>query len=349
MINSLLGNGGEHMLTILRYDGSGAAPVTSCFLATARSCLIHLIRRFHPGVVVLPGMAPAGLTRPFEHEKIPIRYYRLTETLEPDVADAERLIRGTSRPIVIVVHYFGYAMPTYEIAVTAHEYGGILVGDCAHCITAPDPDSDCADVTLYSLNKVLPITDGALMYSRSPAVDVTKSDRIPPFPQGACDAYRNHMLANRLVACCPMGRYPIEALRQSACAYDDYYEIIDRDMEAYEPSALSAKIFAGTDLEAFRRRRWANADAIYRMLPQEQILRSGTPTFAFPVLVRNRGKAAAAVQIAGAVASWIEHRWRAPAIDDPALRFFRNHLLLPIGEGVDPVRAERLAYAVCGL
>lgn len=336
------------MLTVLRHDGA-MAPVTSCFFATARSCLVHLIRRFHPDMVVMPGLAPAGLTRPFEAEKIPIRHYRLTARLEPDTADLEKQVSGSRRPIVIVVHYFGYVMPTYEAAVIAHEHGGILVGDCAHCVSLPDPDGDCADVTLYSLNKVLPVTDGALMYSRSPSVDITKKDRIPPFPLDASNAYRHHMLANRLVANCPTGRFPVQALQQSADAYEDYYAMIDGDMEPHEPTEISASILRCTDLAALCAARAANADAIYRALPNEQILREGTPFFAFPVLVRNRDKAAAAVQMAGAVASWVEQRWRVPSLDDSALRFFRHHLLLPIGERIKPEQAERLAFAVRGL
>jgi hypothetical protein len=325
------------MLTVLRHGVT--EPLSHCFLATGRSCITHLIRKFSPDRVFLPSFVPEGLVFPFKAENVPITFYPLKINLEPDVGNVERQIAvwRPARPIIVLLNYFGYAMESYALAAIAHKYGGILMADNAHSLMNPSVENDCADVTLYSLNKFLPVTDGALMFSRTPQVDVSiekpkESDSL------AIDAYRAHMIANRIVANAPNGAAAALALEQSAAAYDDYYDRIVSDMEPRKVSDRASAAFARLDIDEMRSVRTSNAKHITGLLASEQqIVHDGTPLFAFPIWVKNRERATALLSELGVCPAYLGAKWDVYGPSPNAARDFAvGHILLPLHERLPP-------------
>jgi hypothetical protein len=325
------------MLTVLRSEPA-LTPTSQCFFATARSCIVHLIRKYGPSVAYLPTLVPEGLLAPFDREKIKIRRYPLKAGLEPDCNELERMLAGAIRPLVVVVHYFGYAMPTFEATVLAHSRGGIVLEDAAHAVLNPSIERGCADVAVYSLNKFLPVTDGAYMLSRNPDVDLTEPTNLEENAE-ATNAYRRHLLANRLLATSQatdlQDRWLLKIKKQSKDAYEEYYKIISRDMEPRQPSHATMAVFQSIDFGKYRTARLAVAERVLNELNESEIYRAGLPMFAFPVRTRSRSRAIEAFAEAGIDVAYIHEKWGACGkSDSPEADFMKSHILLPLNERV---------------
>lgn len=319
------------MLTVMRYGASG---LTQCFFATGRSCLVHLIRKYSPGIAHLPEMLPEGLYLPFAKEGVETTRYKLQPNLEPDLDSLEYCLRRhkAERPLVVLVHYFGYWMPSHMPAALAHAHGGLLLEDCAHCLP-PSPDSPsnerrCADICLYSINKFFPVPGGALMISSSPAADLTPPSILPKLQEDAVAAYRQHLAENRILAAMPPPTTDLERLamhgvmERSEAAYDAYYQIISGDMEPKqaEPS------WYGDPEE--RHRRFKCAQHLYNQIPQHMRYRNGYPAFAFPIKCEDVLSLKMKLNASGVVPHQTSSKWSVP--DE-----FKSHLLLPLNRSIN--------------
>lgn len=326
------------MQTVLRYD-SIFQPLTQCMFSTARSCIYYLIQRFGPGCALLPEWMPEGLFQPFLQSGTTVRQYKLKPDLSPDYASLHSEMRGVERPIVVVVHYFGYTMPTAEAAVLAHEHHGILLADSAMGFFDASDESDCSDVNLVSLNKILPVTDGALMVSRTPLADLTipESENLPPAEAKAIEHYHEHMLANRLLAKLPATPWWDYAQSQSDAAYEAYYALVKDDMTPRAVSRLARLKLHESSMAEERKRRHDNATALINALPHSALYRTDMPCFALPVHASNRMKTLMDLREVGISASIVGKHWlgRMP----PG---FENHLLLPINEKCDAAAVAKV-------
>jgi hypothetical protein len=245
----------------------------------------------------------------------------------------------------VVVHYFGYAMPTCDAAIMAHEAGGLLLEDCAHCLVNPDPKNDCADIALYSMNKILPVSDGAMLFSRSPNADVSMPKDLRPSDDVAVNAYFQHMVANRFIALTSSSLYP-EAHAQSLNHYEDYYRSISSDMQPRAMSALARAFRNDLDFHGIVKIRRENASKIIKRLRSRYLFRNDVPIFALPVRCGHRLRAADQMAKLGVAAEIVSDRWISPPSGSPARDFWDKHLLLPIHESMTPSDIVKVAVAV---
>jgi len=336
------------MLTPLRYE-MNLEPLSKCFFATGRSCIMHMIERYSPTNVILPALVPDGLIAPFEKKGVSVQHYRLNADLSPNLENLHRATHGV-RPLIVVVHYFGYCMPTYHAALLAHEHGGLLLEDSAHCLANPDPSFGCADLSLYSLNKVLPVPDGAFMISRSPHVDLTyeNTHKLEPLDDTALNAYRVHLSRNRVIAAAPTPKTDEDsewlrmARSHSNAAYNEYYEGISADMAPRRASELSMRVYQAADFSLILRLRRANGEALVNGLPDSLLFRRDLPQFALPIRCRDAG---ARLEAVGIMPSVIASRWR---VEPPGIEgdFWRENWLIPIHENIKVDEAAAMATAI---
>lgn len=324
------------MLTVLRHNPSPPI-LTKCFFATGRSCIVHLIRKYAPGVAHLPEMFPEGLYMPFAKEGIKTTRYKLQPDLEPDLESLDYCLRThkADRPLVVLVHYFGYWMPSYGPAALAHEHGGILFEDCAHCLPMKDTRGGCGDVQLFSINKLFPVTDGALMLSCSAHADLTHTEVLPPFQTEAVEAYLAHLAENRILAAMPKPKTDLERMLlsetrdRSHSAYEAYYKIISNDMEPRLPT----RMLVLDDVEDERAKRIKNAEHLIDRLPAERLYRLGAPVFALPIKQweDREDDISERFREAGVIPHRLLDKWTLPADG----HFQRTHLLIPLQQKIE--------------
>lgn len=310
-----------------------------CFLATGRSCLAHMIERYDPSHVVMPSMVPDGLIAPFEVAGVSLVNYRLNDDLSPNAEsmwDAVNDSRAT-RPLVVVVDYLGYEMPTREATIIAHKHGGLCLEDCAHSLASLDEtDTRCSDVTLYSMNKILPVPDGAMMYSKSPELNLEIKQLLdmPTLDTDALNAYTEHLACNRVMQVSKeVDAWFLVAETLSKEAYERYYQHISNNMDKRKPSSLARFTLEHVDIAETVKKRKANAALIIKHLRPEQLYNTGTPVMAIPIRCRNRDKSIQTLREHGIACSYFKDHWREPpawALHEQM--FWDTHLLLPVNE-----------------
>ncbi len=230
------------MLTVLRHHT--AAPFTSgCRVATGRSAILHMIRQHKTTVALMPCYVPDGVIKPFQAANVEIEFYRLERDLGPNLKDVTRLLDAKfgAKIIVVAIQYFGWRRRFRELRHAVHAAGGILFEDCAHCLRGSGQDGD---VVLFSLNKFLPVIDGAIMASRNPSLDVSVHEQLDPLPDECLAAYALHLEYNgRIAKDNDVGTNILNSIQ----SYNAYYEWIG-DMALHCQSAESRAVEAMTDL-----------------------------------------------------------------------------------------------------
>jgi len=203
--------------------------------ATGRQALYLMARELRCRRVLLPGFVPDGLVLPFARAGWDVQFYRLMPTLAPDLSDL--FGRIGAQCLVVVIHYFGVIVDTAAIVQRAHLYDSLLLEDCAHALLHRPV---AAHFALYSLNKFLPVTDGAVLTaSDSYSHILVKHDRAPwpEMPDDARMAYIAHLRNNEQLAERGPGETTVRLAQQSADAYYHYYGIMGHKLEPMRPSA----------------------------------------------------------------------------------------------------------------
>lgn len=121
-----------------------------------------------PGYIGISPNEGSGIYDPVVDTDISHRFYKIDENLQIDINDFEKKIQsGLERKIVLLVHYFGY--PDYEITSViklCKKYDAIVIEDAAHALYTDFIDHKCGiygDFVLYSLHKMLPLSQGGLL------------------------------------------------------------------------------------------------------------------------------------------------------------------------------------------
>lgn len=328
------------MLTVFRHHIDDETSIKSaCRVATGRSAILHFARRYKPEVVFMPGYVAEGVINPFHLFGAIIVFYKLNGWLMPDFDDLKQKMeqnKGT-HPVIVLIHYFGNRASTFEAEKIARAHGGVVLSDCSHCVPYGDGFWK-ADLTLYSLNKFLPVTDGALLSSRRADIDVSLDEsELQPLPVGIRHYYSEHLMANRRLANSSWGDETFNAsVEASQKFYDLYYSHINSDMGLYSQSALSRSIEAETDLREMKWLRQAKSNDLCDQLLPQFFIYDQSCQFAFPIKCGGkREQIATALCEAGIFPGKVAERWdHIPPTFQIERNFFNDHLLLPIGENI---------------
>lgn len=322
------------MLTVLRHSQRNWT--SECRVATGRSAINHLISKLSPHTVLMPAYVPDGVIIPFQRMGVPIKFYKLRDDLRPDLDHLQKII--TRGSLVIVIHYFGFLTEIGALREIVSNAKGILFEDCAHAPFATAPQ---ADVALWSLNKFLPVVDGAILRSRRRNIDVNCPEH-PSLPPHVMAAYHQHLdLNSHLALADPQQAVDIE--HESRLAYEVYYKYISQNLGLHSQSAESKCIVANTDLAGIEEARSYNSLTYYKNIPICYRFRVNSPIapFAFPIIVRpplNCEHVFERLMEVGVLPSRMIDKWdHLPKSDDRFENehiFMDQHLLLPVGEEV---------------
>lgn len=138
---------------------------------SGKAAMAHAIRSLDPppgATVLLPAAVPHRFPEAIRAAGATPRYYRVDDGLEPDLDDLQARV-GDETVALVGVHYFGFAQSAFEaLRDVADDEGLLLVDDSSHGALSERggrPFGSFGDVGFTSLHKLLPIPDGALLYS----------------------------------------------------------------------------------------------------------------------------------------------------------------------------------------
>jgi hypothetical protein len=356
------------MITMLRTRpdlparvGLGVSTVLPAFCShvvvdTGRAAIAHLLRclGIGPGSgVLVPAVVAEGVIQPLRWVGATPCFYRLGADLGPDPADVARCLdRHPDIRLMVIVSPCGFPIAMAPIVPLLTRFGVPLLIDCAQALASRDDAGNwmaaAGDFALYSLNKFLPVTDGAILLSHRPDVDVSLagSALLPPSATTLAH-YEAHL---RLNAAILDSASPAEAgrlLDLTGAAYDRYYAGIMGDDG---PRRISDESRAGmdtADLAWLISRRRRHADAILRHLnhpalrPLFNTLPTGVVPFAVPALVPSgcRPAVLAALWEQGVLLSTLSDRWDFVPPDAAGdftweRTFLDRNVLIPVNEGL---------------
>lgn len=148
----------------------------SLSFANARSALGAVFKGLgvpDRGGVLLPsyiGWSPregSGVFDPVRQLEAPYWFYSVNRNLRFDPKEIARMIRLRRPRVLLLIHYFGWPDPSAaEAAKAAQAEGVAVVEDEAHAMYSDLVGGVCGrygDAAVFSLHKMLPVTDGGLL------------------------------------------------------------------------------------------------------------------------------------------------------------------------------------------
>jgi hypothetical protein len=355
------------MLTMLRITqeetsrgrGSGslripASPSSQCRLASGRSALLHMIGRLPPEhcrTVLLPCYIAEGVIQPFLQAGFRLLFYRLRTDLTPMVEDIESLLERTpAAPVVVVVHYFGFPARSAMLEATLSHYGAVVVEDFAHAPFAVTdsgvPLAESAQIALFSLNKFLPVTDGAVLISNRADIDLSlNDDTLAELSDPVQTAYAEHLRAAReLFESTEPGSARI-ALQALGDAYERYYSVINTDLRPCRQSTRSRCVEEGFAFDVLIERRRMNSRILYDHLasPTLSLVHATLPATVVPFCIPARVRPGTRARILdrlfeqGTMLSTLQDKWDFVPRHEGAryaveAAFLQEHVLIPVSE-----------------
>ena len=344
--------------TTLTPDGGAirfpASTISLCRLATGRSALFHLIHRLprpHAATVLLPSYVAEGVIQPFLIAGFTILFYRLQSDLSPVIDDVEALLgQVKGMAVVVLIHYFGFPAHSSELSAVLTRYHAIVVDDCAHApfTTTPTGESlaEHADLALYSLNKFIPVVDGAILTSNRPDINLSLSEReLPELPEDVQQAYQNHLQAGRDLFNSDepaQARCFLEKLGES---YEQYYAVINSDLNPSRQSTRSRHVEDVFPYNGLVQHRLLNSRIVYDGLKSSvfSLVHPALPSGVVPWCIPARVPAQRRTEILdklfeqGILLSTLQDKWDFVPVEQRhhyavEAAFLDEHVLIPISE-----------------
>jgi hypothetical protein len=323
-------------------------------LSTGRCALNHLVQRLPRGgewTALMPCYVAEGVIEPFRAGGVPVRHYRLNEDLTPNEEDVASLLNACGKKILFVlIHYFGFPSLTASVRNMLLQRKAVLLCDCAHApLSATEQGvllGEEGDVALYSLNKFLPVADGAIILSRVDEIDLTagESDFLDP-PHDAIAHFNRHLAACRALLECPSTTKALTLLATIDESYEAYYRIINEDLSSRRQSGNSKAIEDAFSYELCAARRRSHSSFLYENLrssvfePVYQVLPKGAVLFAVPFRIRGGQRDEVVRQLfdRNILLSTLVEKWNfVPAGKSDFFAnetsFLRDHVLVPVNE-----------------
>ncbi len=333
-----------------------------CRFATGRSALFHFIQRLeHPyaETVLLPSYVAEGVIQPFITAGSRIIFYRLKSDLTPNIKDLELLLGEVKgKAVVILIHYFGFPAHSLELLSVLTRYQPVVVDDCAHALFTTTADGvplvDSAEIFLYSLNKFLPVTDGAILASKRSDVDVTlEEETLLELPSNALQEYQQHLEAGLELYESSDREHAKYSLKKIVKYYQSYYDIINSDLRPFRQSMRSRQIEETYPYDWLIKNRLLNSQVVYEELESDVFslvypnLISGVVPWCIPARVPadRRDEVINTLFEENILLSTLQDKWDFIPYEQSKrfkteIKFMEEHVLIPISEfiPVDSIR-----------
>jgi len=264
-----------------------SASSTCCRLATGRSAICHMISCLpqpNAKTVLLPAYIAEGVIRPFLNAGFEILFYRLEKDLRPVINDIDRLLeRINGLSVTVLIHYFGFSSRSAELSEILGKHNTVVFDDLAHAPFTMDSSgkllAEEAELALYSLNKFLPVIDGAILSSKRADMGVAFNEsKLSELPVTTQHAYSRHLHAGYDLF---KSKDPVQCrqnLEILEAAYEEYYSVINAEIIPFRQSTESSQIEEKFPYNGLIKRRKLNSSLLY------ETLRSATFTLLHPVL-----------------------------------------------------------------
>lgn len=315
----------------------------SALFGSGREALYALMTALgvgHGDSVLIPGYVPEGVLAPCLRRGVRVEMYPITEDLSPEWDTLETLLDAKRPRIAVLIHYFGVRQDAARFRALCERFRCIFIEDLAHVLPAEGASIGIeGDVVLYSLPKMLPVSDGAALVLRR--ADVGKHSltyRRDPRHELYC-CFRRAELA--LATKARHSRRPAFWLhwRPRFARFLPSYQLLLSFVHRPGPMSGSAlRTLAQLDIPAIIRQRmeW---EALYHsnlnsdiFQPYASVQGRAWCSIGYPVRVKDRFELVKFLQRCGIQGACFEHRWNYFPEEpghDAGRRVMREHFLFP--------------------
>jgi dTDP-4-amino-4,6-dideoxygalactose transaminase len=156
----------------------------------ARDCwktiILNQLEKEKETTVILPAYIGwssnegSGIFDPIRELSCSFRFYKISNLLQIDIEDFKKTALLAKKPLVLLVHYFGFPDNNYQlIADWLIENKIPFVEDCAHALFTDFCGNGCGKLgiaSFYSLHKMLPFNGGGMYTIRSKDDQITSNE-----------------------------------------------------------------------------------------------------------------------------------------------------------------------------
>jgi len=282
-----------------------------------------------------------------------IRFFDVTEALEPDPAELERALRPSVRALYLI-HYLGFPQDIVRWRSWCDERGLLLFEDAAQAWLATRdgiPVGSLGDLAIYCLYKTIGVPDGAAMISRHPP-DGPRSRR----KAGLYGVIRRHgaWLAQRgggsAALLAQISNVMTSVTHHSWARTDEFALGNPDDPPSSATEWLLTRVLDGGIAERRRDNYRFLLDMLSPAVPLPFLsLPNGASPFAFPIKAKDGARLAGALERRGVKALLL---WKNPHSSLRGSEFRiaetlrRSIVALPIHQELTPTDLRRMANCV---
>ena len=337
---------------------------STCKVATGRSAIFYAaVKLYKAGyrTVLLPTYVAEGVIDPFIRAGITVVFYPLDNDLRPSLENLELLLASLGeKAVFFLIHYFGFSAHSKKLMMALSRFDLVVFDDFAHALFSTKENSEPlfmnSDIAIFSLNKFLPLVNGAILLSSRADIDIGIDEKsLRDFPDDALTAYKSHLhAAKELYGAGELGA-ATSALEKIGHYYEEYYSFIKTDFELYRQSLDSKKIEKFFKYDRLVKNRLRNSRIIYENLNSNAftllhpVLPSGVVPWCIPVRVPRDLRATIRKNFFnnGIFFSVLDDKWNHIPngfLQDFSVEssFLDEHLLIPISEFINASEIHRM-------
>lgn len=335
----------------------------------ARNAIFHLFRTLDLGAgasVLAPNYHSGNEVEAIRAAGLHVRFYPIDRHLEPDLDAIRRLCCRAARPrALLAIHFLGWPQPIVELSAMCREYGLVLIEDCALALLSESdgrPLGSFGDYAVFCLYKTLPLPNGGILVQNRHVIPELDCVSLQPCGLLSVGGRTCELLIERARARRRLIGHAAMTLKRAIGRWLTTAHInrtpigeigFDPGTVSLAMSRLARRLLNRFDYDTIRRTRIENFLALGKRLdglatPLDRPLEPGVCPLFFPLLVKDKAAAAAALREQGIGALEFWNAGAAPEDDDVA--FLRRHLIgLPIHQDVTPDQIQYVAERVLRL
>lgn len=301
--------------------------------------------------VLLPSYSPEGITAPFKKNRIEIIYYKLNKNLEPDKNFIKKKIYNIKNiKLFVKIHNMGFYKNDKTLLKILKLNKIFILEDLAQSCSTQNIKINKFDYGksfyLFSLNKILPVTDGAFLTSNNSDIvnTINLKKRLKPNYK-SISYYSKHINNNNKIADSLSISRVRNYINKSNEYYDKYYKLIKNDFALREISTNTLNILLRIDMNNLFKQRIENYDFLVSQIKSSkfQLLKdtnSSIAPMALPLIVKgSRLKLYNKLFKNYVLAAVQKDRWNFNYINlfkntfKNEFNYINNHLLITVDEG----------------
>lgn len=304
-------------------------------------------------IVLLPAIAPHGIVLPCRRSRLRIIFYHIDDNFNPDTEYVRSLLKQNRVRALFLIRYFGLYSDYSGIVRFAREQDCLVFEDCAHTLFddfTKTPFGKTGDISFFSLNKIIPVPDGALFISNIKDLSIKAIEPEESFLNSVAVRAGYQHLAYRTLSM-NTSRFALQKKLlafASKLSYAIYYYAICHTQKPAAISRSTALLLKKLNVSKIMHRRMANAARIAEEMPAGKNGLKGNVTIVtgIPVIGQDAQLIKKKLAEHNIHAMTCNNKWWfvPSSLKREFIREFRllnNHLLIPANENIT---GEQLNY-----